>query len=432
MKVQIAIIATDFLRKFLDKALKDVSPDMEYTIYAYRDFEDIPRVYGGLPDSVKGVITSGIFPTKIIQENFPDTRKVIRTISNDDVGIYRMFLELLEKDRSLDLNRIYADFMEVIQVDLREYLFGDTQICYGERLEEKLRNETIEDLMAAENRYREKHIRLWKEGSTDISATRFSSIAESLAEEGIPVCFPYPGYEHIRAVCLETLQEIRIREMKGNQPASILVSSPNHEEQVEKGLARFNTVHRMGADIRHLMEGYEVLTRRSVIEEITEHYTSCKMQDFFMDRKVDTIYVGYGLGEELNQARVNAVDAHREARRIAGGGSAVINENNELIVPLSREVSVVVPRQFSDRIRHIAQCSGLSQITVQKVAGAVRAGEGQLITSRELSDRLAVSQRTANRFLSALMKGGFAEIKGVKQDSTMGRPERVYEVRIEG
>lgn len=439
MKTEIAVFTTEFLRDFVHKVMHEMQQDIAYSIYPYSDFDDIQNVYKSLPERVRGVVTSGMFPASIIQKSFPETNRIVRAFNNDDGGIYRLFLQLMEENRQLNLNRIFADIIEITGMEIRDFLFGDRTLSCEEIHEIKLKDMSLEEMIAAEKKYMNLHLELWRQGKIDLSVTRFSSIALKLKEEGLKVYFPYPSFSYVKAICMQTVQDVHIAELKSNQPASIIVSGQvdagkeNKEEMVElrRVLQRFNTVHQLGAVLHPIPGGYEVSARRSVIEEITEQFTTCKLREFIEGYGIHGSSVGYGIGIDFYQARINAVDANREARQMTGGASAVINSEDELICPLRKVKTMIVRRIVSDQVGRIAQTSGLSTLTVQKVMSAVEMVPGGRISARELARLLSVTPRSANRYLSALYRAGFAKIVDQRKDHTMGRPEQIYSLMVE-
>ena len=77
-----------------------------------------------------------------------------------------------------------------------------------------------------------KHLNLWKEGKTDLSITRFSSIVKRLKEQGVNVYFPYPGQQYVQNVCERLLSDIEKRELEERQPCVIVVRLLGQENSV--------------------------------------------------------------------------------------------------------------------------------------------------------------------------------------------------------
>lgn len=144
--------------------------------------------------------------------------------------MYRLLLKLLQQNRKLDFRRVYADIMELFGGNLTAFVEGreampDLTILSNETF-------TLERMQKLEEEQYEKHLNLWKEGKTDLSITRFSSIVKRLKEQGVNVYFPYPGQQYVQNVCERLLSDIEKRELEERQPCVIVVRLLGQENSV--------------------------------------------------------------------------------------------------------------------------------------------------------------------------------------------------------
>lgn len=70
--------------------------------------------------------------------------------------------------------------------------------------------------------------------------------------------------------------------------------------------------------------------------------------------------------------------------------------------------------------------SRLSPITVMKTFAAIETSAQKEITAQELSFRLGVTKRSANRILSTLEEEGWIQVAYKKRSTSRGRPESVF------
>lgn len=436
MRMEIGIIGTEYLRNFIETAIKKINLGVKFTLYTYGSFHDLADLYVRIPDRVSGLITTGSFPSRIILKTFPDTKRIIRPFNNENTGIFKLFLQLMKRSHSLDLSRVYADLLEASGLDLEEYLYGKTEIPYSDALDSYTANLSLGELLNAEQVFLDKHLELWRENKIDLSVTRFSGVATKLEQAGLNVQFAYPGISYLKKVCLETIQAMRINELHGKQVAVIQASLKNNDESSRslhsllQSLKRFNTVNQLDFIIRSAPFGYEILTSRQIVEHITNDFTTCRLQDFLQNRHDFPVYLGYGIGEDMYQARINGIDANREASRLPYTTSCLINERDELIGPLRSGTPLVVSRKLSEPVKSASKKSGLSYLTIQKIKAALSNGKDRL-TSRDLASKLSITTRSANRFLSSLTEAGLAEIVEVRRGTTKGRPERIYNIKLD-
>lgn len=439
-KMEVAIVGTEFLRDFIDRSMSQINMDMDYTIHTYKTFHDLTGLFRSIPERITAILTTGYCPARILQLSFPDSHRIIKAFNNEDAGIYKLFLRLLNRNQSLDFSRIYADILEAAGLDLNEYLYSEQTISYAEALDNFLADKTAAALIDMERIFAEKHLDLWSSGKIDLSVTRFSSLVTPLSEAGLKVEFVYPGLDHLRATCQQTAQAMRLIEMRDGQMAAVRltartadepgVARQSQYEKLKQCLKRFCTVNQLDYMLQSVAQGFELLTSRKTLARITDNFQTCRFQEFFKERLEFDVHVGYGLGDTLYQVRINAVDANREASRFPFGTTYVVDDRDQLIGPLKSESKLVVSRNIPQNIKSASKKCGLSCLTVQKVLAAVEPSNKRHITARELSYKLSITVRSANRFLSSMAEADLAQVVEMRRASTLGRPENVYRIMI--
>ena len=221
MGKKIAIIATDFLEQFIKDMITELDMGFQYHVFTYEKFEDIKDIYKKIGPEYDGILASGSFPAHMIHLYYPEEKRPIGCFNTDDTAMYRLLLKLLQQNRKLDFRRVYADIMELFGGNLTAFVEGretmpDLTILSNETF-------TLERMQKLEEEQYEKHLNLWKEGKTDLSITRFSSIVKRLKEQGVNVYFPYPGQQYVQNVCERLLSDIEKRELEERQPCVIVV-----------------------------------------------------------------------------------------------------------------------------------------------------------------------------------------------------------------
>lgn len=441
MRTELAIITTEFMRDFVNGALKKMDLDADISIHCYHNLSELPALYKTIPERIPGVITSGSVAAQIIKRLYPESRdRIIRAFNNDDAGIFKLFLDLIQENRNLNIRRIFADILDAAGIRLGDYLSAEQLTPYSARLEEQLERQDLPSLLAIEAHYISRHLKLWEAGRIDVSVTRFSSIVGTLTEAGLKVHFAYPSLAYVSMICTETIQQARLLSMRENQTAAIVVTparSPEPERQREqlvelrRALLRFNKLHQLDFLVRLTDGGFEILTNRRAVSELTNDFRSCRLRPFLKDQVDFAVNVGYGLGESMRQALDNAMYANREAGQSGTGASCLINDRNEMVAPLSSTERLVFSRETTPKSRLASVRSGLSPLTVRKIIAALESMGEPRITSRDLAHKLSITKRSANRFLSALWESGLAEVVEVRHSTTKGRPERIYSIKVE-
>lgn len=192
--------------------------------------------------------------------------------------------------------------------------------------------------------------------------------------------------------------------MKKNQPAVINVSIKDitfSETTVDaafegrciflhEALMDYKSNFMMEYVLQRFQFGFEILVDRKSVEEKMNHCTSLENRLNFK------VCIGYGIGHDMYQARINAISANRESAIHASGGSFLINENNELRGPLGMEQQITVSDCLTDKMKEATQNAKLSPITVRKVVRIFQMMPQGQLTARELAAKLAIIQRSTN------------------------------------
>lgn len=440
MSTKLAVITTEYLKNFTEKAFADIGIPLDYEIYIYKTFGDIAEVYDSIPDDIRGVVTSGAFAAETIKQAYPNTSRVVASFNADESGMFRLLMKLMQ-DKDFDLSRVYIDFFDLQGIDLRKFMYVPQKTTIGDMLVDYMRGMTLDRLLKVEEYCLDRHMTLWREGKTDVSITRFSSIAQQLEDNGVRSYFAYPSIHHIKDVCLHAMQEMQIRQLRQNLLAVVYITigAPGDAEvtgeslkNLERAMTRFKKTSMYDFLPMPIQRGFEILTNRKVVHDLTGNYRSCYLQGYLRTNLKVPVYIGYGLGNNIYQARANALEANREALLHKDGGSCLINENNEMIPNLEGVGHVVIKRDTYLSLKQVSKKSGLSPLTIQKIIAVACEMDGHRVTSQDVASKLGITRRSANRFLSALIKTRTAKVATERNSTTKGRPQRVYQINVPG
>lgn len=435
---KIAVITTEFMADYVHSAFSKMQLDCNYEIFIYGNFKDIPKLYQELPEDIAGVLTSGSFPARVIRLSFPNTQRVIMHFNTDDAAICQLFFRLLDENRFLKFDRIYADLVEMFGIDLKTYLMHDFSTPLSITTNQMVCEKGLDEVYQIEEQEYQKHLKLWKSGMVDLCVTRFSSIVDRLQEQGVPVYFPYPSIGYLRETCLTLFKEIEYRQMQNNSSAIINVTVVEENDELGNASLEYRLLTLqaalmgfMGAASQDYFlgrssSGIEILTNRKNIENLTENYTGCKIQSQLNQHVNFKICIGYGIGRNLQQARGNARKAMEYSKRNQGRTSFLVNEDGVMLKSLvniqSQHVETYPPVEVKPENKKIF----VPEYKIREVFHAIEEMEEKQITSQELAGKLNITKRSANRILSAMEAQGIIEVAATRPTSAKGRPERIY------
>ena len=437
MRHQIAILATEFIKPQIKKCLDKLRLDCDYQIFCYHPFEeDLVQIYRAIPASFDGVLACSTLFAQVIQAAFPHDSRVVRSFDIDDAALFRLYVKLLDAGKLKDLSRIYSDFLENLHVDLHEFLTMEHEIPLSDTLGMQGEDRSVEALQRLEKEQYQKILDIWASRKVDLIITRFSELVPLLRANDVTIFYPYPNLDSIKRACTQLLNDIELRQMQDNLPAAIHIniwtSEPSNVtkaafeqrcSELQETLNRF-----IGSALDHMVRrqhfGFEILTSKKTVMQYTDNFTTCRLSEYLSLHLDFKTYIGYGIGHDIYQARLNAINAVREAD--VTGKSHIITEEEALIGPLGGDQVLTIPIAPPAPHRAVTR-TGLSSLTISKVLTILDNMPHRRITAQELAMKLSVTRRGANYFLKAMTNAGILRVVSERRTSTRGRPEQVYE-----
>ncbi|MGL5329108.1 MAG: hypothetical protein ACRDD7_07560 [Peptostreptococcaceae bacterium] len=441
MKINIAIITTEFLYEHLLHTIVLDGLDYNVEILCYKNFEDLETLCLKSYDRFDGFLFSGLFPIRVIKDKFNNISKPYSYFLSSELDYYKLLLNLTNTDKNLNLDRVYLD----LDNNLKNYISDNTFNEYLNKGINLINSTELENLPKLEKFIESEHIRIWNEGKTDLCITRFSSIIPSLERNNVKYNFVYPDKKYILDIFDNLVDKIKLKKFTDSKPivinvtinsakGSMLFDSHDISSKflsLQNAINQFNKNNIYNFIVQKNYVGFEIYSNMSTLVGITDNLTNCKLYAHFKDVLNFDVCIGYGIGIDINQSKLNAINANRESFLNHEHKSYIINESNDIIGPLNSNEIITISNTVDDYISKIAKKAKLSTLTVQKIISAMRYNSSNEITAANLASILSITPRSANRFLSNLVSSDLAVISYEKQRSTKGRPEKVYTISID-
>ncbi|MFR4581924.1 hypothetical protein [Clostridium cadaveris] len=444
--MKIALLTTPYLEDFYKKAINELELKCEADVYVYYNYKHVIELYRQLQDSYDGFVTAGSAPMAIIKEEISNS-KPINNIVCSASNFYRELFKIIYQYEDYKFEYGYFDFCDYLCPDEENRLIdwlreGKLEKWVSDN-NEYINHMTPEDMRITLNRTREKHISLWKSGKIKYSLSRRSLIVPDVLEAGVNCHFIYCSYEDIYN-CFESLiRTITIQKLEKNRPAVIKVSfaitleesdklsfKNNQENLLYRGISAFNRKFLYNFIIENSDECITIYTNYSSVKDITSSFTTCKLRSFLHNRHLEKVAIGYGLGDDLKEAMINATNALKESQVSCENNSYIINEEKDKIGLFGYGKSLKVINKVTDYEKELAEYTSLSTLTIQKIIAAQSMIGDNDFTSQDLAQILNVSARSANRILNTLVQFNLAKILYTKQSGTKGRPHKVYRLLL--
>ena len=433
---RIAVITTALLQEHLKKIILNLNLPLDPTsvFFAYDLLNNMEDIYRQIPNDISGILTSGRRFSNVIRGLVKDEQTPVVPIRMDEAAVYRLLWDLHLNKNLQDFSRIYCDFLEQEHIGVQEFLMTDTK--YGlEAIAASTPNPfSLHEFQDTEESQYQKLLSIWGTGRFDYIITSYSGLIPLLQKKGVRAVYPFPSQMSILNACETLLKEIEIFKLRESLPAEIHFELQTFKEDdreqfehqclvLENILREFFSESAYNVVFNRAHFGIRILADRKAVEWCTQNYTNCIISDYLSRRLDFDVFIGYGIGNDLYQAKRNAILSTREGKLL--GGCYLVNWQQELIGPLNKKNVPVLSTGVGDLERNSSNF-GVSSSTVIKVLSVIEKIPGKSITARELAAQLSVTRRSANYFLSSLEKMGLLVVTASRRYSSRGRPELVY------
>ena len=166
----------------------------------------------------------------------------------------------------------------------------------------------------------------------------------------------------------------------------------------------------------------QVFTNHHSVEKLTCDFQTCTLKTYLEEKCDFRVSIGYGLGESLQDAVSNSLYALRESMNTVDYNSYLINVKKNKIGLFGDGRLVAFSSDVSPQILNLAEETGLSTLTIQKILKAKEILGDTDFTSQDLADILHITLRSANRMLDNMVRYHMAALLYHRQKGTKGRP----------
>lgn len=443
MAYSVALISSPDHCDYIKKVVAGFSLPYHLDYQTFISTQELPALFTSIQDQYDAFCTTGLLSRLTILRTHPNCTKPVVAIAESVAEFYRILLNLLYHDRTCDFSRILFDHSlwlgEERLITALDYLEGAVEFGRDKR-REFLETASLSQLFQAESTIVDNALALQRQNRLDLVVCRHSHAYIALKEAGIPCVFSYPSANNVQDSLRRLADELNLIRMGENLPGVICLSSPSlsatgpedvtsESISLQKCLLDFDQENTAGMLIKKSASGFELFTTRHTMQRITQQFTCCTLRKFLLGRLGQQVDVGYGVGGDIMAARTHAIEAMEVSRK--KGHSYLVDESGILSQPLD---AAAEPQsgQPEEGLCQIAQHSGLSVVTLQRIRSALDLLGRNEITSQELAGALQVTVANISRFLKQLQAAGYATAVGEKRAPARGRPTKIYRIELEG
>lgn len=435
MSIKTAVLGPlDLVQKTIEEG--KAQANLQLINYGYTNDNEIINLIKEASINSELILFTGPIPyyaaRKVLDINLP-----MIYVSYSGTAFYKVLFSFFETKGWIKENNINFS-IDTIQKDEIEEVMGELNIQ-----EYKVNALEYEDYIAAD-KIVDFHYKLYKEKKICFSVTCVTSAYDRLKALGVPVYRIVPTLNSIReALKLASLQAESINSKKAQlcvgalkipNWSSIGNYSPSEYAQQRMRLTLseifIDFCENIKASMKFVNEDeYVFYATRGSIENITENYKYIPIIDEINKKLPFTVCIGLGYGYNGSNAEKNSQEALKYALSYNKNSCYVVMEDGKVVGPLEEGKNLQFYAKSQDEeLLKIAEKSGVSIITLNKIAALMNNLNKDTITANEIAENLNITLRSARRILSALVEAGLAESVGEEQPSGRGRPRQIFKI----
>lgn len=430
MVFKIALILKEHFREKINSYMPNKPDDVIFDFFPYKTIQDIQDIFLSIKNQYDGFYVSGLIPLQAIKILGEKSKDAI--IAHSSVNVENVYQALLHHIitsgiENVNLSRVGMDFLDdkkTLEDLIREEKFAQAAYTYEKRWSSL---QSVEEIELEELRVQDFYEKQYMEGRLDIIITYYYSVLERLKDKNIRCYYVYRGEWAFWNSIEELKKSIFIKKFNKNRSAVIHINTEKAREmykdkyelfrlELVRVVIQFNQRYFNKAIFKANYDDLELYMDYETMENLTEGFRICPLLPILIKGLDFPGSVGYGIGDNIYQARLNAINAshYGQSRMKDNTGSFLLNQNESLTFLSAGTSSETGPAFSVKAISQIADKVKLSAETVVRIAEVLNSLETEEITSMDLMNSLGISLRSANKYLSHLEEGGYASVCGKK------------------
>lgn len=440
--MKLAILSSGYLLPDIKKKITHLEApysEIDFHIFDYKNFSHISELYKQICEQYDGFIITGMAAYYALEKAVHTLFKPTVALDTDLESLYYSLLNLISNKRDIDFDKVLIDvLLPQNPSNTAATVLSVTKPGFGKSISTTFwETRSLDELKSVEKQVFDLIMQKWEQNQVEYVLSRYSTLLPLLEEKGIPCSFIYPTDYQLSAAIKECLDAIAMADMKDYMPAVAAVFKSSAGESImlsedmdidilalQKALLEFNKEFLTDYQLQKHLNGFYIFTNLKTVNRITGHLSHCSLSSFLKKRLSFQTDISYGFAKDIGQAKSYATSALKTS--IREHHVYAINEVGSLIGPLDKDEEPLAVCELTPLLEKIARRSHLSPLTIQRLKTIIDANDSPNITIAELSEKLGVKQRNANRILSNLLQSGDAEINGIRTSGIKGRPTKVY------
>lgn len=421
--MKVAIVGTSNLTEKIYKVLSR-EEGLELLIYEEEKISDIIEKSKEIGEAVDGIIFTGVGLYSLAVSRHDYGRPCVYA-SRNIASIANVFFQLYEDYGGFEDLRIGIDTVE--EIDLLDF-FEEYRI--------RVKNYKLQAYEYPEEeidfieRYRDQY----KKGEIDCVITASGYVYKKLVEEGIPSYSLMASNGEIREAYESLRMEIERSDLEDKAALVQVFEIKDESYQLATREEKEEMKDILQLYCRELEGMFNLIDDKELIVLSSRKSATTKENLRSLSRIVGEseklgihLAVGIGEGETLYQAEENARNAVRRSK-LDQGTSIFFYDGSRVVGPVFEEGQMEYTTDVNKDYTELVEKIGISYQYIEKIDSVKKKLGRDDFTSKELSELLLISERTANRLLKKVIESGYGEEVGKEVSLGVGRPRRKIKI----
>lgn len=435
--IRIGVIVAQNSLKELYPIQETLKGQCEVHFFTYERTSQIRQLYEKNVLIYDAIVVNWLAFHLLKKLNVPFTKPTYYYLLNER-DIYKKLFEITLKYKNLDFSRVLLDYNLLGSVILNGNL-EELYTIYKENIEANLSSVEQNDYFY--QKLLENHKMMHHTGDADISITMFSNIFDDLVAKGIRTEFVTASLDTITQLFEKIIIEVSHQQLLDSTIVVGKVSSDafiSNQLQVNAGynlslactmLYDFSKRHHLSMVIHQQSTFFELFISKKELEQITNECTLDTLAQYLNETLSFEVYIGWGIGSNLDEVRKKAYLANHEAF-IQKKFSMILDYHNQLMEATENTQPEPMSLKESPELKALSERLNISMLILKKILTVIQKARTDEITSDDIALHLGITTRSANRMLNELENKKVAEYMYTKHEKQRGRPKKVFKIRL--
>lgn len=399
--------------------------DIRFHKYIDDQIKNLIQVTQTLEETIDGIIFTGGGVYKEISQEIKIDKPFVYT-QRGSISLIKTIFNFLQEKKSLDNTSLgldsvkekdLLDLVDEFNLNPLNYILLDHRLYRDEKALAK------------------KYIDLYEKGKINCVFTGYKFIYNILEERNIPVYRIQATGMEIKAMFNMLNNKIKLEELghrviqvqiiqildSKNQPGT------NRIKDLEEDLVLY------AREIEGLLhkvkdKEYLIISNKGSGLSYKSLESLFKISEKFKELNM-LLAIGIGEGQTLVLSESNGRNALRKS--ILNRNSDIFYYNGEKVVgPLLKPEVISYKNVSEEEVLKLSKTIGISSQYIEKIISIKNKLSRSNFTSKELSNLLLISERTANRILKKIIDSGYGKEVGFENSLGSGRPRRIIQINI--